>query len=133
MNRWAYRWSCLVALLVAGCAEKGPVPPPLAKVAGTVTLDGKAMEGGEVRFNVIGQPPVALAVQGGTFAGEAYVGQNQIDVVWDKDGPPHPMDPTIRIKENVISTAFQGPSSPLKAEVTAAGVSDLKFAVTSAK
>jgi hypothetical protein len=132
------RWSCVLALLVsalpiAGCAEKGPAPPALAKVVGTVTLDGQPMDGGEVRFNVIGQPPKALPVQGGAFSGEVYVGQNQIDVVWDKDGPPHPMDPSTRIKVNVISSQFQGPNSPLKADVGEAGVSDLKFAVTSAK
>ena len=133
MNRWMFRCWCVIALLVAGCVEKGPATPPLAKVAGTVTLDGKPMEGGEVRFNLIGQPPRVLPVQGGAFAGEAYVGQNQIDAVWDKEGPPHPMDPSIRIKVNAVSSQFQGPNSPLKAEVVAAGVSDLKFEVTSAR
>ncbi len=133
MMRWACCCWCVIAVLVAGCAETGPKPPQLAKVAGTVTLDGAPMEAGEVRFNALGQPPRVLPVQGGAFEGEAYVGANQIDVVWDKEGPPHPMDPTTRIKVNVVASQFQGPNSPLKAEVVAAGVSDLKFAVTSAK
>jgi hypothetical protein len=133
MNRWAYCCWCVIALLVAGCAETGPALPQLAKVAGTVILDGKPMEGGEVRFNALGQPPRVLPVQGGAFAGEAFVGSNQIDVVWDKEGPPHPMDPTTRIMVNVVASQFQGPSSPFKVEVVEAGVSDLKFEVTSAR
>jgi predicted small lipoprotein YifL len=133
MSRWAYVCLCIIALGAAGCGEKGPVAPPLAKVAGTVTLDGKPMEGGEVRFNTVGQAPRVIAVQGGAFTGEVYVGPNQIDVVWDKEGPPHPMDPNIRIPVNAISSQFQGPNSPLKAEVGETGATDLKFEVTSAR
>ena len=54
MNPW--RWSCGsfviligVAALVSGCG--GEVSgPPRATIAGKVTLDGKPVEGGEIRF-----------------------------------------------------------------------------------
>lgn len=134
MNRWAFCCSCVVTLLfVAGCADSRPKPPPAAKVAGTVTLDGKPMEGGEVRFTAPGQIPKVLPVQAGAFSGEVLVGQNQVEVIWNKEGPPHPMDPNARIMVNAVSPQFMGPNSPLKAEVAAGGNTDLKFEVTSAK
>jgi hypothetical protein len=132
MNRWSYCWLFVIVLLAAGCGPGQPKPPPLAKVAGTVTLDGQPMEGGEVRFSVAGQPAQVVPVQGGAFDGKAFVGQNQIEVVWEKDAP-NPSMPDTTMKVNSVSSEFQGAGSPLKAEVGKDGATDLKFAVTSAK
>lgn len=119
----------LVALV--GCGDKAPPLPKQAEVSGTVTLDGMPMDIGEVRFFVEHEPPVTLPVSGGAFSGKVFVGQNRIDVVRDVDGPPHPMDPTQRMKVNSVDPRFMGPGSPFKHEVTAEGAKDLKFEVTS--
>jgi hypothetical protein len=121
------------AALLAGCGqEAGPKGPAKAKVSGTVNLDKRPMAGGEVRFNLAGQPVQVIEVKEGAFSGEAFVGQNQIDVVLEKDGPPHPMDPTQKIKVNTVDPKFSGAESPFKEDIPAAGKSDIKLEVTSA-
>ena len=131
------RMACLSLLVfsffLAGCPDSGPKAPPVAKVSGTVTLDGKPMTGGEVRFNAPGQPAKILEIKDGAFSGEVFEGKNQADVVWEKDGPPHPMDPNTKLKVNVVDARFSGPNTPFKPEVGATGANDLKFEVTSAK
>ena len=122
--------ACLV--LLVGC-DSGPALPKRAKVSGTVTLDGQPMDGGEVRFRAEGQPSQILEVKGGAFSGEAFVGKNQVDVVYEKDGPtPHPMEAGKFLKVNVVDAKFTGMSTPFTPDVPATGTSDLKFEVTSA-
>lgn len=133
MKRIGYLLLCGLALVVVGCQDEGPSSPSLAQVSGTVTLDGKPMEGGEVRFLLPGYPPQAYAVQSGAISGQAFVGQNQVEVVWEKDGPPNPMNPETFIKVNVVSPQFSGPNTPFKVDVGPDGASDLKFEVTSAR
>jgi hypothetical protein len=89
------------------------------------------MDGGEIRFSIPGQPPRSLEIKGGAFSGEAFIGKNVVEVVWDKDGPPNPTDPTTRMKVNTISDKFWGPNSTLSADIAAPGAEDLKFDVTS--
>jgi hypothetical protein len=120
----------LLALL--GCSQ-GPQLPKPVEVSGTVNLDGKPMPAGEVCFYVEGQPPVPMPVTDGAFSGKAFVGPNTVGVIWDQDGPPHPMDPSQRMKINTVDARFLGPSSPLKHDVPATGAKDLKFEVTSAR
>jgi hypothetical protein len=105
----------------------------LATVKGTVNLDGKPMTGGEIRFSVSGQPVKSIEIKDGAFSGQVYTGKNLVEVVWDQDGPPNPMDPSTRIKVNVISPHFSGANSALSADVGANGATDLKFEVTSAR
>ncbi len=122
----------LTVMALVGC-DKGPQLPKQAEVSGTVMLDGKPMDAGEVRFFVGNEPPVTLPVTGGAFSGKVFVGQSRIDVVRDVDGPPHPMDPTQKMKVNSVDPRFMGPSSPFKHDISADGVKDLKFEVTSAR
>jgi hypothetical protein len=122
----------MAVMAFVGC-DKGPQLPKQAEVAGTVTLDGKPMDSGEVRFFVENEPPVTLPVTAGAFSGKVFVGNSRIDVVRDVDGPPHPMDPTQKMKVNSVDPKFMGPNSPFKHDVTAAGAKDLKFEVTSAR
>lgn len=91
------------------------------------------MGGGEIRFTVPEQPTKALPVKDGAFSGEVFVGKNHVDVVWDLDGPPNPMDPNTRIKVNKVAPGYSGPRSPLGADVDAKGANDLKFDVSSAR
>src|SRR5207244_4270468 len=100
--------------------------PPLAKVSGTVTLDGKAMQGGEVRFNSTGYPAKVLEIKDGAFSGEVYSGKNRVEVVWDKDGPPVQMDPNqppTPTKINAVDPIFSGPTSPFTPEIPKTGAS----------
>lgn len=132
------RLSCLLLLVfsvcfVTGCPQQTNKAPKMAKVSGTVKMDGQPMGGGEVRFSVTGQPPKSLEVKDGAFSGEVYVGKNLVEVVWDVDGGPHPMNPNEKLKVNKIAEKFWGPSSALSEEVPEAGKSDLKYEVTSAK
>lgn len=120
----------IVALL--GCSKEVPLPSQ-AEVAGTVSLDGAPMNTGEVRFYADSQPPITLPVTAGAFSGKVFVGANRVDVVSEVDGPPHPMDPSQKLKVNVVDPSFMGPGSPFKQEVAATGAKDLKFEVTSAR
>jgi len=122
---------CSVVWLFAGCKKKTGNAPPTAPVKGTVSLDGRPMAGGEVRFAAQGQPPKVLEVKDGSFSGQVFTGKNQIEVVWEKDGPPHPMDPSIRLKVNAVAPQYSGPSSALNADIPTGGSENLKFDVTS--
>ena len=124
---------CAAAVSLAGCSAGGSNAPPTAPVKGAVNLDGKPMGGGEVRFTVPGQPPKSAPVTDGTFAGEAFVGKNSVEVVWDKDGPPNPTDQTSRMKVNAVSGKYSGPNSPFQFDIPAGGKSDFKLDVTSAR
>ena len=91
------------------------------------------MPEGEVRFNFAGAPVVSLPVKDGAFSGDVMVGANRVDVIWEVDGPPHPMDPSQRIRVNKVDARFSGAYSPFNPNVPAAGASDLKFDVRSAR
>jgi hypothetical protein len=119
--------------LLTGCPKGKDKPPSTAKVSGTVALDGKPMEGGEVNFNIAGHPPKSLPVKGGAFSGEVYIGKNTVDVVWYRDSKPNPMDPKLPpTPVNVVAPEFQGANSPFKPDIPEGGKTDLKFEVKSA-
>jgi hypothetical protein len=123
----------LLFLLVAATVScnKNPGVSPLATVSGTVLLDGNPMPEGEIRFSMLGEPPRSLEVRDGKFSGEASVGDNRVEVVSEQEGEPHPMDPSQRLKENIVDPQFWGPNTTLKQNVPSGGASDLKFEVTS--
>ena len=123
----------LFACLLAGCSKSESTAPGLAKVSGTVTLDGKPMGGGEVRFNAPGQTAKVLEIKDGKFSGEVCVGKNLVDVVWEKDGKPNEMNKGTFYKVNMVSDYYSGPTTPFVPEIAAGGASDLKFEVKSAR
>ncbi len=130
---WIWITTCVWAVLLTGCGgDDRPPPPATVQASGTVTLDGQPMPGGEVRFYVTGQPAKILQVQEGAIAGEVFVGQNRIEVVWLQEGPPNPMDPAQKILVNVVDPRFSGAKSPFRQEIPPTGATDLQFAVTSA-
>jgi hypothetical protein len=124
---------CAAATCLLGCSSDGPKAPPTAPVKGAVSLDGKPMGGGEVRFTAPGELVKTIEIKDGQFAGEAFVGKNRVEVVWDKDGPPNPTDPTTKMKVNAVSNRFLGPNSPFQFDIPAGGKSDFKLDVTSAR
>jgi hypothetical protein len=128
-----YRIAYVTLLLMAGvcfvgCAAQNAPAPAVAQVKGSVTLDGKPMQSGEVRFGVPGQEAKICEIKNGSFAGEVYTGKNQVDVVWEKDGPPNPTDPTSKIKVNIVAS-----NTPQTADVAQGGLSDLKVEAVGAK
>jgi hypothetical protein len=122
-------FSLLVIFWGTGCTPESPKPPALAKVSGTVNLDGQPMAGGEVQFEIAGFPPKTLEIKDGAFAGEVHAGKNQIGVVWNKE-IPNPTEPKMQMTTNVVSSKFSDKDSPFNAEVTEGKV--FKFEVTSA-
>lgn len=133
MRRIAFMLAGLCCVSLVGCSGGGAAVPKKAQVSGSVTLDGKPMAEGQVRFNVTGQAPIDVPVKDGAFSGEAFTGENRIDVLWEKEGPPHPMDPNQRIIVNVVDARFSGPESPFKKTIAADGAQNLSFQVTSAR
>jgi hypothetical protein len=130
--------SCCLLLLVSavflvGCPDSGPKPPAMAKVSGTVNLDGKPMEDGKVTFSVPGLPGKTLDVTAGAFSGEVFAGTNHVTIVRENEERPHPMDPAQKMKVNTLDPIFAGGDSPFRPEIGASGATDLKFEVTSAK
>ena len=65
--------------LLAGCGPKGPRKVP---VSGTVTLDGKPLNQGEIYFITpgVGTPPECLQVADGKFAGQVTLGKKRVAV-----------------------------------------------------
>ncbi|MBO0698962.1 MAG: hypothetical protein J2P46_11255 [Zavarzinella sp.] len=126
----------LVAALpwcLSGCQNSAQTAPAQAKVSGTVNVDGKPMESGQILFNVGGQAPRTLEVKNGAFSGEVFTGKNRVEVVLLKEGPPNPMDPKTRIQVNSIAPEFWGPNTTLHADVTSSGATGLQFDVRSAR
>jgi hypothetical protein len=117
---------------LAGCAPQNAPPPPTAPVKGVVHLDGKPMSQGQVRFSVLGFPPKVIEINDGTFSGEAYAGENKVEVVLLKEGPPDSTDPNIKTMINQVDPKYSGAETLLKATIPREGASDLKFEVTSA-
>ena len=130
MKHFVSLFTLLSLTLLLGCDKTGEDLPTTAKVSGMVEVDGKPMEGGEVRFSLPGVPPRSMPVSSGAFSGEVFIGKNQVEVVLEKDGPPHPMEPGKFLKVNTIDPKFWGSSTTLSADVPKEGKTDLKFQVT---
>ena len=122
----------VLAGFLTGC-KSSTTGPNMVPVKGTVNLDGKSMDGGEIRFILPGQPAVVIEIKNGAFSGNAPAGKNRVEVVWDQDGPPNPMDPSTRIKVNTVAPQYSGANTILSADVPSAGATDLKFDVTSVR
>jgi hypothetical protein len=68
----------LILAPVVGC---GPGDKKTyTNVKGTVTLNGKPLDKGEITFVVSGKPPTFMDVTDGKFSGQALVGSNTISV-----------------------------------------------------
>jgi len=118
-----------IVALHAGC---GPAAVPKAAVSGTVTLDGKPMEEGEVSFVTPGLPPELVSVRNGTFQGKVGVGSRRIEIRAYRLGKPYFMGPTKfePSPENYLPARFNSESN-LVADVTAAGPNEYHWEVQS--
>jgi hypothetical protein len=118
--------------LVVGCSS-GPKTEPTAKVSGTVNLNGKPMNEGEISFvGDAGTVPDILPVSGGTFEGAVKLGKKRVEIRAYRPGkpPPSATEPAGDVKENYLPDRFND-NSKLTAEVTASGLSPNKFDVES--
>lgn len=74
----ARKWGCLLVALasVVACEGRGPAKPPLGTVHGRVTLKGKPIERGTVRFESVvpGATLLAALGPGGAYEVRTYEG-----------------------------------------------------------
>jgi hypothetical protein len=125
----------LCAVLVAVGCSSGPKPAPSTTASGTVNVDGKPLEDGEIMFSIEGKGPMILPIKGGKFEGKVNVGDNAVQIRAYKMGEPIMMDGKPfgdPVKVNYIDEKFND-KSELKSKVDAAGAKDLKFDVESKK
>lgn len=121
-------------IALAGCSS-GPKPPPETIVAGTVQVDGKPLDDGDITFVLEGQPPKVLPVKDGKFEGKATVGENSVQIRGYKKGEPIMMDGKPfgdPVKVNYVAEQYND-KSELKSKIASGGQKDLKFEVASKK
>ncbi len=121
----------IITSLGCGGGGSGPKAGKLIAVKGTVNLDNKPMVEGEIMFVLAGQAPTIIAVKDGAYTGEAYIGNNKIEIRAFKVGPAMTTDPTnTPTKTNTIPDRYNV-SSKNTAEVAASGANEFKFDVAS--
>ncbi len=125
--------TCVVLALVGhpGCGPAKPTAGAVANVRGTVSIDGKLVPAGEIHFGMLGVSPKILEIHNGAFAGEAPVGNNQVEVFIYVEGPPVEKYGGARQKQNTTLPKYWGPNTTLSAEVSASGPNEFKFDITS--
>ena len=121
--------SGVVLVLGLGCAEAPKGAAPAANVKGTINIDGKPVPTGELHFGVTGVPPRVVQIKDGTFAGEAPIGKNQVELFIWVDGPES--KPGRPSKNNVAPAKSWGPNTSLEATVVDKGANEFKFNVAS--
>ncbi|MFO0819224.1 MAG: hypothetical protein U1A77_14855 [Pirellulales bacterium] len=122
-----------VVVFGVGCGPKDPVGPKLVPVKGTVTLDGKPMESGDVIFTAPGNAHTSsFEVKGGAYAGQAAPGENKVAVMSYKQGEAVQMGDQKfgGEKVNFIPAKFNHQTT-LTAKVAEGGANEFNFEVTS--
>jgi len=121
-----------VLIWTFGCSGRSG-QPPTAGVKGTITMDGKPLQTGELHFGVPGAPPSVLKVADGKFSGQAPVGQNKVELVILTDGPPNPkyQGSGAATKINTAPGKYWGPNTALDAPVSSTGPNEFKFDISS--
>lgn len=92
------RWSgefvvCLMVIiaLASGCSGGGKPGPPRATISGKITLDGKPVGGGEIRFlPAKGSETVSRISADGSYSIDSLtdgpvIGQNKVFIEWFRD------------------------------------------------
>ena len=119
-----------LCIFSTGCGG-GPKAPPVASVKGTVNLDTKPMESGEIMFSLPGEVPTTLKVNGGSFSGSASIGKAKVEIRSYRPGKKNEMYPDQEPSpENFIPIKYNT-DSKLTADVTKDGANEFKFDVTS--
>ena len=125
-------FSIAILLGVSGCGS-ATANVELADVAGTVELDGKPLESGEVVFVLLGEHSALIPIKKGTFSGEAGVGENRVEIYSYRSGGEVVEMGGEKFggeEVNFIPPKYNA-SSSLTATVTAEGNQGFAFEVTS--
>jgi len=121
---------CLT-MLVIGCQESAPSLPPTVPVKGTVNLDGKVMAEGEIVFAMPGQPGIYLPVANGTYAGDANIGKNKVEIrAFKANNAKSGLASDVGTKMNYLPAQYNT-NSKLEANVIQSGANEFKFDVKS--
>ena len=133
MTGWL-RFAVLVATaaVVAGCGPSKPARE-MQRVTGSVTLDGKPLEEGEIYFKKTAAGEVdILPVANGQFQGEVGVGTRRVEIYayHEKEVVPMPGEPPEKTRENYIPARYNV-QSKLTEDIASGDSPPLKFEVTS--
>ncbi|QDV70023.1 hypothetical protein Poly24_37420 [Rosistilla carotiformis] len=136
-NRYVAASLCTLALCVSGC---GPTKSaPSVRISGTVTLDGKPLETGQISFiPTDGKGNSAgAAVNDGSFDAEVFPGAMRVEIIAPKvtgtrkvyDTPDSPSED---VTEEQIPSRYNVNSTLTLDAALGEDRSDLQFALTSA-
>ena len=122
----------VMAAVMAGCGRSKP-PRQMQPVTGSVTLDGKPLQEGEIYFKKTAAGEVdILPVANGQFQGEVGVGTRRVEIYayHEKEVVPMPGEPPEKTRENYIPARYNV-QSKLTAQIAPGDSAPLKFEVTS--
>jgi hypothetical protein len=95
------RAACVVLVcLFAGC-QRGP---EVGTVKGTITLDGRPVEGGIVRFVPAdgNSQPADCVITGGAYTVTMPLGEKNVEIFWAKSKSDAPIDTASQGSEQVV-------------------------------
>ena len=128
MHRICFLLPCLALAFLLGCGESGP---RLAKVQGTVQLDGQPMQEGTVMFRSVGEGTLdQIEVKDGKFAGEAHPGDRRVEIAQFETIVLDPQMNSTR-QVNHVAKEFND-ESKLTAKVDPSGPNEFNFDVKKA-
>lgn len=122
----------LTGAVVLGCGSSKRVRQ-MQTVAGTVTLDGKPLQEGEIYFKKTAAGEVdVLTIVNGRFEGQVGVGERRVEIYayHEKKVVPMPGEPPETSRENYIPARYNSKST-LTATIAADAPAPLEFAITS--
>ena len=124
----------LLGIVAVGCGQ-GTAAYEGVPVKGTVTLDGKPLDEGEIQFKTVATGALdTIPIQAGQFSGTAQAGQKRVEIFAFKTAAPPPSTvpgPPPEVQKTNYLPARYNTASTLSAEVKSAGPNEFKFEVTS--
>lgn len=131
----------LMGIAASGCGRRDGPTRQLIPVSGTVTLDGRPLEQGEVHFVSSdsrsaeeGYYVDACVVKQGSFQGKTAAGERVVQI-WSfkpSDAAPDPVTGDKPLPINIIPSRFSE-NSKLTATVTDSGSNTFVFEISSGK
>lgn len=120
------------ALWLTGCGESLPPGPKKFKVTGTVTLDGKPLETGAIRFL---EPKVSAdfaPIKNGSFSLEMPAGEKRVEINATKPSDKQVAGAKDGVKESISLIPPEYNSKSTLKETVKEGKNDFKFDLKSA-